>query len=62
VSAVPVARADVDSADGTLRLANLGAGVGSGTGVPEEGVAVRYDSDEALLAAIRLRRADRAGD
>ncbi len=37
-------------------LADLDASVGSSLEVPEDEIAVRYYSDEALQAAIRLRR------
>lgn len=40
----------------TATLAELDASVGSGPEVPEDEIAVRYYNDEALLAAIRLRR------
>ena len=39
-----------------MTLAELDASVGTGPDMPEDEVAVRYYSDEALLAAIRLRR------
>ena len=39
-----------------VTLDELDASVGSGPEVPEDEVAVRYYSDEALLATIRLRR------
>ncbi|MDE0217566.1 MAG: hypothetical protein OXN79_13475 [bacterium] len=39
-----------------MTLAELDASVGSGPEVPEDEIAVRYYSDEALLSAIRLRR------
>ena len=62
MTAVPVTSTDLDSADETLTLADLDVGVGSRPDVPEEEIAVRYYSDEALLTAIRLRRNDCAGD
>lgn len=62
MTAVPVSGAEVDSAEEALTLADLDAGVNSSPGVPEEEIAVRYYSDEALLTAIRLRRNGRAGD
>ncbi len=39
-----------------VAIAELDASVGSGPEVPEDEIAVRYYSDEALLATIRLRR------
>ncbi len=42
-----------------VTLAELDASVGSGLMVPEDEIAVRYYSDEALLSAIRLRRSGR---
>ena len=43
----------------SVTLAELDASMGSGPKVPEDEIAVRYYSDEALLSAIRLRRSDR---
>ncbi len=51
-----------DEAVQSVLLEDLDASVGSGPEVPEEEIAVRYDSDEALLAAIRQRRNARAGE
>ena len=62
MTAVPVTGTDVDSADEVLTLADLDAGVGGSPEVPDEEIAVRYYSDEALLTAIRLRRNGRAAD
>ncbi len=45
-----------------VTLAELDASVGSGPEVPEDEVAVRYYSDEALLSAIRLRRNGSSAD
>ena len=44
------------NAEQPVTLAELDASVGSGTEVSGDEVAVRYYSDEALLATIRLRR------
>jgi len=62
MTAVPATGSDVDSAEEALTLADLDASIGSSPEVPEEEIAVRYYSDEALLAEIRLRRNGRAGD
>ncbi|MCY3849979.1 MAG: hypothetical protein OXF75_04135 [Acidimicrobiaceae bacterium] len=62
MTAVPASGTDLDDAEEALTLADLDASVGSSPGVSEDEVAVRYDSDEALLAAIRLRRGGRAAD
>lgn len=56
MSVVPATGADLDIAEETLTLADLDAGVGSSPEVPQEEIAVRYYSDEALSAAIRVRR------
>lgn len=45
-----------------MTLAELDASVGSGPEVPEDEIAMRYDSNEALLAAIQQRRNTRAGE
>ncbi len=45
-----------DKAVQAVALAELDTSVGSGPEVPEDEIAVRYYSDEALLATIRLRR------
>lgn len=47
---------DRDPTESSVTLAELDASVGSSPEVPEDQIAVRYFSDEALLAAIRLRR------
>ncbi|MDE0578455.1 MAG: hypothetical protein OXI29_01165 [bacterium] len=56
----------VDNDDGKasqpVSLEDLDAYVESGPVVPEDEIAVRYDSDEALLTAIRQRRNVRAAD
>ena len=54
--AVPVTGTDCDGAEDSLTLAELDAGIGGGADVSEDEIAVRYYGDEALLAAIRLRR------
>ena len=50
----------ISNVDGNVEqpvtLAELDASVGSGTAVSEDEVAVRYYSDEALLATNRLRQ------
>lgn len=56
MTAVPVTGADQQTAEELVMLADLDASVGSGPDVPEGEIAVRYYSDEALQAAIRLRR------
>ncbi len=56
MTAVPVTGADQQTAEESVTLADLDASVGSGPDVPEGEIAVRYYSDEALQAAIRLRR------
>lgn len=60
MTAVPVTGTDFDNAEKALTLSDLDASVGSSHGTPEEEIAVRYYSDEALLAAIRSRRDGRA--
>lgn len=45
-----------------VTLAELDASVGGGPEVPEDEIAVRYYSDEALLSAIRSRRNGPAAD
>jgi len=62
MSAVSVTGTDFDNAEEALTLSDLDASVGSSSGVPEEEIAVRYYSDEALLAAIRPRCNSRATD
>ena len=57
MTAAPVTGTDCDDADESLTLADLDGSIGSSPDVPENEIAVRYYSDEALLAAIRLRRA-----
>ena len=55
MTAVPVTGTDRDNAEESPTLAELDASVGTSPDVPEGEIAVRYYSDEALLAAIRLR-------
>ena len=62
MTAAPVTGTDCDGAEDSLTLAELDAGIGGGPDVSEDEIAVRYYGDEALLAAIRLRRNGRAGD
>jgi hypothetical protein len=62
MTAVPVIGTDSDEAEQSVTLAELDASVESGPEVPKNEIAVRYDSDEALLAAIRQRRNGRADD
>ena len=45
-----------------VTLAGLDASVSSGPKVPEDEIAVRYYSDEALFSAIRLRPNDCTAD
>ena len=52
----PVAGTDCDGAEDSVTLAELDAGIGGGPDVSQDEIAVRYYGDEALLAAIRLRR------
>ena len=61
MTAVPVTAVDPQTTEESVTLADLDASVGSGPDVPEAEVAVRYFSDEALQAAIRLRRNGRTG-
>lgn len=56
VTGGPAADDDHDLTEASVTLAELDASVGSSPEVPEDQIAVRYFSDEALLAAIRLRR------
>ena len=49
------------AASESATLEELDASVDSGLDVPEEEIAARYYSDEAMLAAIRLRRRSRVG-
>lgn len=60
MTAVPGTGTDFDNAGEVLTLAGLDASVGSSPEVPQAEIAVRYYSDEALLAAIRSRRNGRA--
>ena len=46
----------------SVTLADLDNSIGDGPDVLEDEIAVRYYSDEAFLAAIRLRRSSRAAD
>ncbi|WP_420618898.1 hypothetical protein [Candidatus Poriferisocius sp.] len=62
MTAVPVIGTDSDETEQSVTLAELDASVESGPEVPKDEIAVRYDSDEALLAAIRQRRNGRATD
>ncbi len=52
---VPATDTDEDPIAEPVTLADLDAAVGAGPDVPEHEVAVRYYTDEAFLAAIRLR-------
>lgn len=60
MTSVPVTGIDAASAEGAVTLADLDASVGVAPELPEDEIAVRYYSDEALLTAIRLRRSGRA--
>ena len=62
MTTVPVADTGHDPIEEPVTLAELDASVGTGPDVPEDEVAVRYYSDEAFLAAIRLRRNGRSTD
>ena len=55
-TAVPVVGTDSDEAEQTVTLAEFDASVGTSPEVAEDEIAARYYRDEALLAAIRLRR------
>ena len=59
MTAVPAFGSDSDKPGQSVILAGPDTGVGSGSVVPEEEIAVRHYSDEALLAAIRLGRRGR---
>lgn len=60
MTAVPETRADSGAVEESVTLAELDDSVGSSPEVPEDQIAVRYYSDEALLTAIRLRRNGRS--
>ena len=62
MTAVPVIGTDPGEAEQAVTLTDLDAGVGTGPEVPEDEIAGRYDSDEALLAAIQQRRNTRVGE
>ena len=62
MTTVPVADTGHDPLEEPVTLAELDASVGTGPGVPEHEVAVRYYTDEAFLTAIRLRRNSRSTD
>lgn len=62
MSAVSVTGTDFDNAEKALTLSDVDASVDSSPGVPEEEIAVRYYSDEALLTSIRPRRDSRAAE
>ena len=53
---VPDAAISHDAVEQSVTLAELDASVGTGPQVSEHEIAVRYYTDEALLAAIRQRR------
>ena len=59
MTAVTVSDTVGQTAEESVTLADLDASVGNSPDVPEDEVAVRYYSDEALQAAIRLRRSGR---
>ena len=56
MTAAPLTGTDCDDPEDPLTLAELDVGIGGGPDVSEDEIAVRYYGDEALLAAIRLRR------
>lgn len=62
VTGGPAAEDDHDPTEASVTLAELDASAGSSPEVPEDQIAVRYFSDEALLAAIRLRRNGRCAE
>ena len=62
VTAVPVIGNDSDETEQPVTLAELDASIEDSPEVPEDEIAVRYHSDEALLAAIQQRRNGRAGN
>ena len=59
VTGGPAADDDRDPIESSVTLAELDASVSSSPKVPEDHIAVRYFSNEAFLATIRLRRDDR---
>ena len=62
VTGGPAAEDDRDPTEASVTLAELDASIRSSSEVPEDQIAVRYFSDEALLAAIRLRRNGRRAE
>ena len=62
MTAVPVIGTDFDETEQAVTLAELDANIEDSPEVPEDEIAVRYDSDEALLAAMQQRRNGRAAD
>ena len=62
MTTVPVADTGQDLLEEPVTLAELDASVGTGLDVSEHEVVVRYYTDEAFLAAIRLRRNARSTD
>ena len=62
MTAVATSGTGLDNAEEAPTLADLDASVCRSPEVPEAEIAVRYYSDEALLAAIRLRQNDRPAD
>ena len=59
MAAMPAIGTDSDKAERSVTPAELDASVGSSPEVAEDEIAARYYSNEALLAAIRLRRSGR---
>ncbi|MXZ95895.1 MAG: hypothetical protein F4Y99_08220 [Acidimicrobiaceae bacterium] len=62
MATVPVTDTGQDPIEKPVTLADLDASVGNGPDVPEDDAALRYDTDEAFLTAIRLRRNSRSTD
>lgn len=62
VTGGPAANEDRNPTEASVTLAELDASVGSSLEVPEDQIVVRYFSDEALLAEIRLRRNSRTAE
>ena len=62
VTGGPATDGDRDSIESSVTLAELDASVGSSPEVPEDQIAVRYFSDEALLSAIWLRQNGRRAE
>ena len=62
VSGGPAADDDRGLTESSVTLAELDTSIGSSPAVPEDQIAVRYFSDEALLSAIWLRQNGRRAE